>query len=204
MKRVFLLCFAVFLVTGQLYAADQNVTGESPSAEAPVLTVGDTWTIDGWRFESPVTSTFIGEEDGLLVFDVGNGKKRYKSKDHNLVKDVKNGKVKNTRIPDMGFLRFPLFIGKSWTHPYQNDDIPRTANYRVTAYEKVTVRAGTFDVFRIEGLDKRDDKNYGIVVTIWYAPSVKTVVKLKGEDQYSHDTVKGWKWELVSFGLKKP
>ncbi|TWJ16414.1 hypothetical protein [Geobacter argillaceus] len=55
---------------------------------------------------------------------------------------------------------------------------------------------------RVEGLDKRDDKNYGIDVTIWYAPSVKTIVKLKGEDQYSHNTVKGWKWELVSFELK--
>ncbi|WP_145024876.1 hypothetical protein [Geobacter argillaceus] len=145
MKKVVFLCFAMFLAAGQLHAADQKVMGESPSAEAPVLTLGDTWTIDGWQFESPFTSTFIGEESGLLVFDIGKGGKRYKSKDHNSVKDIKNGEVKNTRIPDMGFLRSPLSIGKNWTHPYQNDGIPRTANYRVIAYEKVTVRAGTFD-----------------------------------------------------------
>lgn len=81
---------------------------------------------------------------------------------------------------------------------YEHKGVWRKNSYEVVAYEKIETEAGTFDAFRIEGLDKREFKPYGIKMTIWYAPAAKTIVKMTGDDETNHQGVPGWSFELRS------
>ena len=86
-----------------------------------------------------------------------------------------------------GGLRFPLVIGKSWSHAYAACDnhwrqtTHRVVHATVQAYERVTVRAGSFGAFRIETVDSPfgyiPNEIYARHETYWYAPAAKTVVK---------------------------
>ncbi|UCG70410.1 MAG: hypothetical protein JSV09_05185 [Thermoplasmata archaeon] len=80
---------------------------------------------------------------------------------------------------------FPLTIGKSWTaHTTQSvygeltgyDNITIIDNYTVEDTENVTVKAGTFECYRI----KVDDGS-GILTYIWYSSIIKNIVKISSE-----------------------
>lgn len=134
-------------------------------AERPNLAVGDTWV---WTYG---TEKFAGQEDDNLLFEHNITFKRYRTRDLNLVKTISGeGKVTQLRDPHSGFLQFPLFVGKSWSHSYESNGVPRRSNCSVKAHEQITVRAGTFMAFRTEGEDKRLDRPYGILINFWYSP----------------------------------
>ena len=57
------------------------------------------------------------------------------------------------------------------------------ANCTVSAYEDVTVPAGTFQAYRIDWTGKTPDVVSG---TFWYAPSVKTTVRANLERTTRH------------------
>ena len=105
--------------------------------------------------------------------------------------------------PALQNLKFPLEVGKTWEQSYlgftADDRVNWSANasWEVTAYESVTVAAGTFDAYRIEMLEKWGPETYGITLqaTAWWAPAVKMFVKLEHADR-------DWSDELVAFGLQ--
>lgn len=184
-------------------AVDTSRTQPAPGeavAESPKLAPGDTWT---W---STHTEKFLGEEAGLLVFQIPAGgyvAKRYRTKDLNLVKDLQGERLSQLRDPHAGFLSFPVFVGKAWSHSYKNrelsGDVIRHTSYRVRAYEQVTVKAGTFQAFRIEGTDQRSDRQYPIVVSLWYGPDAKAIVKFDGVDGSNSRPIGGWQFELLAY-----
>lgn len=198
MKRL----LAIFLVAlFSLTSAAISIAADNPAlvAEAPILAKGESWTQG-----TGATETFLREEGGMLVFFREDKKftgERYRTKDLNLVYDMEDGAQVNTRRPHFGLLAFPLTIGKKWGHSYQNKGTWRQNWYEVVSFEKIETKAGTFDAFRIEGLDKRSDRQNGIKVVVWYAPSAKAIVKMTGEDETNHMGVSGWNWELSSYTL---
>lgn len=187
------------LVAGIFVSAAISIAADDgqPTAAAPTLVKGERWVFSGGAVE-----TFLRQENDKLVFFREDNRftgERYRTKELNLMYDIKDGAQINTRRPHSGLLNFPISIGKEWSMPYQNKGTWKRNRYEVVSVEKITIKAGTFDAFRIEGLDKRDDKQYGIKVVAWYAPAVKTVVKITGEDETNHMGIEGWNWELVSY-----
>jgi hypothetical protein len=93
------------------------------------------------------------------------------------------------------FLVFPLEIGRKWDSKFKFFNksnswvVPWQFDAQVTAYEKVKVPAGEFDAFKIEY--KGYWNNYGtgasgpLVLTNWYAPSAKNIVKSEYDDRYN-------------------
>jgi hypothetical protein len=81
-------------------------------------------------------------------------------------------------------LQFPLTVGKEWQATSRRFDEGREAGtfvgaYKVTAIESVTVPAGTFRAFRVEGQTyevRAPTKQWRFVH--WYAPDVRMEVKL--------------------------
>lgn len=74
--------------------------------------------------------------------------------------------------PPLGYGR-TLKVGDSWTaqhtvtvYPSMNK-VPYQITYKVLAYEKVTVPAGTFDTFKVESTDSA-----GETVVVWTAPAI--------------------------------
>jgi len=95
---------------------------------------------------------------------------------------------------------FPLSVGKRWTHerrigggPGAGDEGFEKATWEVKAYEKVTVPAGTFDCFRVEGViwQSQSDRIYARReghqdFTYWYCPTVKWIARAKSHRAASH------------------
>lgn len=72
--------------------------------------------------------------------------------------------------PPIGY-QWPLEVGKTWTKDYvmtvapSGQKVPFTTNWKVEAYEDVTVPAGTFKAWRVSYSD-----SLGETQTLWSAP----------------------------------
>lgn len=108
--------------------------------------------------------------------------------------------------PDLRWqlVAFPLAIGKEWSvaRKFADPNYSETGKARVTAVEKVTVPAGTFECYRIEAealmVGKYRPPNPQIKVDKdytetrlwkrWYCPKVKWIAKEVLETRYFHPT----------------
>lgn len=96
---------------------------------------------------------------------------------------------------DSGQLRFPLEVGKQWNYtdqwvnyntPLGTSSGPSKGSITVIGYEKVRVRAGEFDAFKLAmkaswgpdvfGYSGTADRTY------WYAPAARVIVKYHSAD----------------------
>ncbi len=121
---------------------------------------------------------------------IGSGGKEhlyYTISDFSLVKmEVPSTAVSSsltfTYYPPKKEFDFPLVIEKSWNSTYnmtiysgESDPADVTMNeaYSVTKIESLTIKAGTFECYRIESLDRYES----VHTTRWYSEEVKNVVK---------------------------
>lgn len=82
--------------------------------------------------------------------------------------------------PPVDEYNFPLSVGKTWTTTYnftrsEGNDWgwgTITANHSIEGKEIVTVKAGTYECYKI-----KIDYGGGLVIYNWYSPQVKNVVK---------------------------
>jgi hypothetical protein len=85
-------------------------------------------------------------------------------------------------------LKFPLSVGKTWTHQFERRPVRRTirieAHYKVIGWEKVQTPKGSFDAFKISGsanwvtgAGQEGFNNW----TEYYAPAVKAIVLSESE-----------------------
>ncbi len=90
--------------------------------------------------------------------------------------------------------QFPLRVGAEWSFSSPPGKYWQHGHHKVVAYESITVPAGTFDCFRLEGVSSwnsgtdtggvyRPEFKYNESwhITKWYCPAVKYVVKLQTE-----------------------
>ena len=171
--------------------------------ERPVLVPGERWVYTNH------VQRFLREENELLVFDTALPKERfYFTKDLNQVKyteEKEPGKeeIKKGWSPHSGFLRFPLRLGQSWSHRYtktgKRKSSSKKVRQKVTGYERITVQGREYDAYRIEGIDRRTDRLYGVRITIWYAPEVKNWVKFVVVNEYTGEELSGRSFELERY-----
>lgn len=83
---------------------------------------------------------------------------------------------------DRGTLRFPLSVGKTWTHHYQHQGAARTVRVRVVAYEKVTVGGEAYDAYKLVAENQRYNRPLPAHETYWYAPAFGYVVKYQSRE----------------------
>lgn len=181
----------------QVVTADVNADQKSPRAERPTFKDGASFTFKNWTGEW--TQTYLREENGLLVFRHANRKKSwevYFTKDLALVRTKGRGDdIENA--PHSGFLDFPLYVEKMWTHSYthmmvgSNQVYQRELKAKVVAYEEVRVPAGKFWAYRIEAENAWVGRGVADE-TYWYSPDVGFVIKY-----YSRGFQ--WEYELIRF-----
>jgi hypothetical protein len=88
--------------------------------------------------------------------------------------------------PPLGY-EFPLEVGKTWTRDIAltvggTTKVPMKAQWKVEAYEDVTVPAGTFKAWRVSFTD-----NFGFKQTTWSLPeTVGTYAKRVNERPATH------------------
>jgi hypothetical protein len=107
------------------------------------------------------------------------------------------GNSLDQRGPDYSARRFkfPMSVGMSWSHDYkiagQTMEGTVQSVWHVRAFERITVPAGTFDCFKVEGEAPRNWVASGARIaysrgytrtTYWYCPAVKWAAKWEIED----------------------
>jgi hypothetical protein len=148
---------------------------------APIPAIGDIFTYKQGAYRQAVW-TYLGPNGDLLCYSVktlpGTQNTQCKTRDDNFV-------GYSSARPN---LSFPLFVGKQWEyswtaryhmeashigHHLSGDNLTRV---QVTAYEPVTVGAGTFDAFKIESTTTHfGEKSVYFLATMYYSPTVGVI-----------------------------
>ncbi len=99
----------------------------------------------------------------------------------------RSGETLVSAMPHNGVYLSPLWVGKSWMMLYVYEDARRGKRFpnqvrrmAVTGYEAVTVPAGTYMAFKLEG------RSYATRLTVWYAPAINLEVKRISERLQGH------------------
>jgi hypothetical protein len=83
-------------------------------------------------------------------------------------------------------LKFPLSVGNEWKYTARADPFgqaERSGTYKVAAFEAVTVPAGTFDCFRVDGEWQTNGHGFSVRGSdkIWYCPAINFYAKRSAE-----------------------
>jgi hypothetical protein len=163
-------------------------------AEQPTIKVGDVWKSEtrdrrtGLRLSGSlrtVTSVSATQIEGTF-----NAGKFVATPDLNFIETPTY-----SQTGDVRHLVFPLELGKKWDSKFKyfnkanSWDVRWQFDAKVTAYEKVKVPAGEFDAFKIEYKGYWNNDSLGasgrLVITSWYAPAAKSIVKNEYDDTYN-------------------
>jgi hypothetical protein len=181
-----------------------SVTAAEPPSEPPAGTikadvgfpvVGTKWIGRIVLQNGPTaTLTYTVIEDGAYEGKpvhrvvVGNDTNLYDIATSNAVATLRFGKEATSTLPHDGTFSWPLYVNKSWTATFTfNNRVqgmtvgPLNVQYRVTAFEDVTVPAGTWKAFKIES-----ETSNNAFSTIWYAPEIHLMVKRINETTVGH------------------
>jgi hypothetical protein len=177
----------VMFMHGTVLHADTTPPEGTDKAELGFPPAGTKWVrkivVHGKNIIITRTYTVLEESShgGKPVYRISDGAKisLFDKATRNLTADVRAGEELNSASPYVPAYDFPLWVGKSWETTFAYNDREREATFenivwrgRVTAYEDVTVPAGTFKTFRVEGTD-----GGGVKVILWYSPKLNIAVK---------------------------
>ncbi len=196
------ILFSIVLIfclssTGQAIANEPAPETETPAIKA---SYGFPPTGTKWlgRIVPPrgptVTLTYTVLEDGIYegkpVHRVSAGPDTilYDKETGNLIASFRIGKEMTSTLPNDGMLNWPLYVGKEWTASYTYNNRlqgmsvgPLQMEIKITAYEDVTVPAGTWKAFRLES-----EAFNNVTSTLWYAPEINLFIKKVTETQLGH------------------
>ena len=165
-------------------------------AELPQVKVGD-----HWKFETrdKLTGAVQGTPDYVVTASSDTQIDLRVGRNGKAVWTPELTALDSTRLswePGYRWLNFPLEVGKVWDFKTQWQRKDGSGSGRsqmdmvVKGYEKVSVRAGEFDAYRIEGTGFMNVEgtaignwNTRIVVKYWYAPAVRATVRFEWEEK---------------------
>ncbi len=177
--------FIIVLLLSNLAAATSHENASS--AVAPPCTVGLQHTFE-YKSNRKFTRTVSKQVGELCV--VGNSSF---DKQWVLVKliaaDGREITSPDIQFPRIGkeWLSFPLVVGKEWqyamrTRPQISANVKSYIDwYKVVSTDRITVRAGTFDTYKIKW-EQRQGSGLGVRY-FWYSPDAEYYVK----HQYARD-----------------
>ena len=154
-----------------------------PTADKPDLKVGDQWEfnqnvkiVPGEEKSEPWSRRVLEiQPDGRTKVVVGKD---------TLTLDAMLNRI-DARGPEYSVVtyKFPMKVGSEWSYSARAGEggmLERRGSYKVTAYEPVTVPAGTFDCFRVEGqweTSTRGGYTGRAREQYWYCPAIKYIAK---------------------------
>lgn len=172
-------------LVARLGGAEPSV--EAVKAELGFPSVGTTWVrkivVHGEGKTITRTDTVLEEatHGGRPVYRISDGTKirLYDKATGNWTANVREGMELQVASPYVATYAFPLWEGKIWQARFTYKDRERERTFfdvpwlgRVMAYEEVSVPAGTFKTFKVEGTDLN-----GVQLVMWYAPKLNTIVR---------------------------
>jgi len=171
-------------ILGSLVAA----TALAQSADRPVLHAGDSWTYrqtsDSGKEAKETTWVRKVVGVGADGAEMQIGERTFKVDSSLNIVDAKGANWSRQQY------RFPMQVGTEWSFvnkvQIQVNEVDQRNSYKVVAYEPLTVPAGTFDCYRVEGkLDLTFKQSFSRQTkeTYWYCPKVASFAKMVRDTQ---------------------
>lgn len=199
-RTIFCLLLAPAALAADIDLPDVSLAAETTTAETPVPKAGDFQTFDG-RVGTVACSRWevTAADEGGFLLSTCDKYKSYLSVagSYNLHKiEGPDGKPLVVFEPWLPAVQFPLAVRKVWTERYEGYLASEGLRWegemtcRVVEFAPVSVKAGSFDAFRIECYDKRRAAmlETGANTTLWYAPSVPGIVKTVNHEEPAWDS----------------
>ncbi|WP_321964884.1 hypothetical protein [Paraburkholderia sp. J7] len=192
--------------SGLVWAQTQATT-TAPVAPVPTYRVGDRWVLVYGK--TAIESTVTSVTDTQTTF----AETRNWGEPYELAFDVQGNLLRSgdtSYEPCLCSLSFPMSVGKSWyarwTVRNPTGSHRSEASVSVEAFERVKVRAGEFDAFRLvmHGISTYQGGSLSRApwdATFWYAPAVKRVVKSEAVFFVRYQGSKTEKFELYDYSL---
>jgi hypothetical protein len=164
--------------------ADTEVPPGAATFARPEWRVGDRFVlVRGERLRGEFR--VVGVEPGAYVIDVGSGVLLRRDLDlGNLGEWTSAGQALHLLSPVDARYHWPLWVGKRWTCEFVDNtpngvSIAMAANYRVEAFDRIEVPAGTFEALRIVRTLRllESDRVMTRTQIVWYAPAVGAEVR---------------------------
>ncbi len=168
--------------------------GGPPRADPPQLKVGDRWK---WERTDSLTGNVIRTTERTVtavsptqIESIQNDGKHVSTAELNAIETPEA-----TLDASIKGLSFPLEVGKKWksagkiTVKTPSATGEQQFDVSVDSYEKITVRAGTFDAYKITSqgyITFRQGRQ--VNRTYWYAPEARAIVKFQNDDRNNRYT----------------
>jgi hypothetical protein len=219
LKQVFAATLACALSSFITLASADATPGTAP---VPTIKIGDSWTYrytDNWKGQPGELSVqeVVSVSDKEILLDVkrvADSKVYRRLRWSEQLNPISRGNMQFS--PWYPRYAFPLETGKTWTQEVAGKNPANGKSWRyefkvkVAGWEKVAVAAGEFDALRIDvesyyqGQEVYGNNGSGrSIETVWYAPAVKSYVKLDYQDTdwrgkvFNRDSL-----ELTAFSVK--
>ena len=153
-----------------------------PTGDKPELKVGDQWEFN--RTIKIVPGEEKSEPWSRRVVEIRpDGRTQVVADKETVTLDAMFNRI-DPRGPEYSVTtyKFPMKVGSEWSYTARAGEggmLERRGSYKVVAYEPVTVPAGTFDCFRVEGQWETNGKTYTgrAREQYWYCPAIKFIAK---------------------------
>ena len=154
------------------------------AADPPAVKVGDAWTYtmttDAGKEPKEVTFTrkvaAVGADGGIEIH-IGDRISKHDASGNLL--DPRGAEFNRT------FYKFPMQVGSEWSYTAKfgtQVPIEQRGSFKVVGYEPLSVPAGTFDCYKVEGKSEAAYKasfQQQMKETYWYCPKVNGIAKLQ-------------------------
>lgn len=180
------------VVTASFGAGTAQAQGTNSRAELPTVKVGDHWKTE---VRDKLTNVVERTDDYVVTASTATQIDLSVGGTDRAVWTSELTPLDNPRLtsdPGYRWLNFPLEVGKSWDFKTQwkrkdGSGAGRSQmDVAVKAYEKVSVRAGEFDAYRVEGkgfMNVEGNWSSSVNVKYWYAPAARGMVRFEWEDK---------------------
>ena len=159
--------------------------GFAQTADKPTVNVGDAWsyaqTTETGKETKEVHWTRRVVAVGADGYDAQVGDRVFRFDPSGNFADPKGPEFQRT------VYKFPMQVGAEWTYSARFGTqvvMDQRGSYKVVAFEPLTVPAGTFDCFKVEGKAEAAYKasyQQQLRETYWYCPKANGVAKLSRE-----------------------
>ena len=157
-----------------------------PTADKPAVKVGDKW-----EFRVLVKDSLGGDSvtgwSRRIVEILPNDQMRVARGDGTVYLADGSWNEIDSRGAEYSLIdyRFPMTVGATWSYTARerHGQDERRGDYKVAAFEPITVPAGTFECFRVEGELQRNGRNFTMRATdvYWYCPKINFLAKQRRE-----------------------
>ncbi len=205
LRRIFVTASIVLLALvgqgrGVAFAEDP------PRLDAPIRTVGDTWTFERADGVTYVFTIVEVSESGSVIEGTNYPGLRFHRDKNDVVTSIEGNP---TQVANASFIKgwrlldFPLYVGKKWSFDVSGQTAQLKIDVVVKKFTTIKTKMGTVDAYLLETCwTNKDNKWYGCGMKYWYSPQTEHMVMRRTPSDWAR-SLQETDFEIIAYKLNK-